>query len=77
MALANIAKEAVDAAIREYEQLRADAFLAQYGFASAKRYWLELNGKRYPSKAIAVFPTTTSTAADFSPLRASQGKRRP
>lgn len=53
MALADITKEAVDSAILEYDQLGADAFLAQYGFAPAKRYWLELNGKRYPSKAIA------------------------
>ncbi len=52
MALADITKEAVDSAILEYDQLGGDAFLAQYGFAPAKRYWLELNGKRYPSKAI-------------------------
>jgi len=53
MALADITKEAVDSAIVEYDELGADAFLAQYGFAPAKRYWLELNGKRYSCKAIA------------------------
>jgi 5-methylcytosine-specific restriction protein A len=53
MALGDITKDAVVAAIAEYEALGADAFLALYGFAPAKRYWLELNGKRYPSKAIA------------------------
>lgn len=53
MALADITKEAVDSAILEHDRLGGDAFLAQYGFAPAKRYWLELNGKRYPSKAIA------------------------
>jgi 5-methylcytosine-specific restriction protein A len=45
MALADITREAVDLAILEYGQLGADAFLAHYGFAPAKRYWLELNGK--------------------------------
>lgn len=44
MLLADITKEAVDSAILEYDQLGADAFLSQYGFAPAKRY---------PSKAIA------------------------
>ncbi len=53
MALGDITKDAVVAAIAEYEALGADAFLAQYGFAPAKRYWLEFNGKRYPSQAIA------------------------
>ena len=53
MALGDITKDAVVAAIAEYEALGANAFLAQYGFAPARRYWLELNGKRYPSKAIA------------------------
>lgn len=53
MTLADITKEAVDSAILEYDQLGDDAFLAYYGFAPAKRYWLELSGKRYPSKAIA------------------------
>ncbi len=53
MALADITKEAVDAAILEYDQLGGDAFPAQYGSAPAKRYCLELNGKRYPSKTIA------------------------
>jgi len=53
MALADITKNAVVAALEEYEAIGADAFLSQYGFAPAKRYWLEWNGKRYPSKAIA------------------------
>ena len=53
MTLADITNEAVDSAILEYDQLGADAFPAQYGFTPAKRHWLELNGKRYPSKAIA------------------------
>lgn len=53
MALADITKEAVESALLEYDQLGADAFLVKYGFAPAKRYWLELDGRRYPSKAIA------------------------
>lgn len=53
MALADITKEAVDSAILEIDQLGAASFLAKYGFVPAKRYWIELDGKRYPSKAIA------------------------
>lgn len=53
MALADITKSAVEAALDEYDNLGGEAFLATYGFAEAKRYWLLRNGKRYPSKAIA------------------------
>ena len=53
MTLADITKEAVDSAILEYDQLSAASFLAKYGFATAKRYWIELDGKLYPTKAIA------------------------
>jgi 5-methylcytosine-specific restriction protein A len=81
MALADITKEAVDSAILEYDQLGADAFLALYGFAPAKRYWLELNGKRYPSKAIAgvahkyIDGSQLLPSAGFTGGEASVGKK--
>lgn len=53
MGLADITRAAVEDAISEADALGQDAFLAKYGFAGAKRYWLVLNGVRYPSKAIA------------------------
>lgn len=46
-------REAVLDAIREYDELGRDAFLEKYGFGLSKRYFIEVNGKRYESKAIA------------------------
>lgn len=46
-------REAVLEAIREYEELGRDAFLTKYGFGESKRYYIEVDGKRYDSKAIA------------------------
>lgn len=53
MALADVTKGAVESALKEYDTLGGETFLANYGFADAKRYWIEWQGKRYPSKAIA------------------------
>jgi len=53
MGLADVTRGAVEAALSEYDALGRDAFLTQYGFADAKRYWIEWQGKQYPSKAIA------------------------
>ena len=53
MALGDLTEDAVQSAMQEYDQLGDDAFLAKYGFADAKLYWITYNGKRYPSKAIA------------------------
>jgi len=53
MALGDLTSDAVQLAMQEYDQLGADAFLATYGFADAKLYWITHNGKRYPSKAVA------------------------
>jgi 5-methylcytosine-specific restriction protein A len=81
MALAYITKDAVLAAIVEYEALGADTFLSQYGFAPAKRYWLEWNGKRYPSKAIAgvahrhIYGNQLLPSASFTGGEASVVKR--
>jgi hypothetical protein len=43
---------AVLSALREYDQLGADAFLAKYGFGPARGYFLLREGRRYDSKAI-------------------------
>lgn len=53
MSLADITSSAVQSAINEFDDLGREAFLAKYGFADAKRYWLLQDGRRYPSKAIA------------------------
>ena len=53
MALSEITHDSVLAAIREFDELGRDEFLAKYGFAKSKTYFLDLDGKRYDSKAIA------------------------
>ncbi|MEQ1933812.1 MAG: HNH endonuclease [Fimbriimonadaceae bacterium] len=37
----------------EYDGLGRSSFLAKYGFRAARAYFLELNGRRYDSKAVA------------------------
>lgn len=46
-------RDAVLAAIREFDQLGREAFLAKYRFGSARSYLLIHDGKAYDSKAIA------------------------
>lgn len=46
-------REAVLAALLEFDQLGRDAFLKKYGFSPAHSYLLEYDGKFYDSKAIA------------------------
>jgi hypothetical protein len=46
-------RDAVLAAMREYDALGQDAFLAKYGYSPARRYQLVHDGKSYDSKAIA------------------------
>ena len=53
MSLAELTREAVLSAIAEFDQLRRTAFLESYGFGQAREYFVELNGQRYDSKAIA------------------------
>lgn len=54
MSLADLSsREAVLEAMREYDELGRDAFLQKYGFEAARRYFVEHDGKRYESKAIA------------------------
>lgn len=54
MSLALLTKrEAVEAAIEEYDELGGEAFRHKYGFGPATTYFLFHNGRRYDSKAIA------------------------
>jgi len=53
MALADLTREAVEAALVEAEAIGREAFLAKYKFGPARSYFLEWNGGRYDSKAIA------------------------
>jgi hypothetical protein len=46
-------RDAVLAAMREYDALGQHAFLAKYGYSPARRYQLVHEGKSYDSKAIA------------------------
>jgi hypothetical protein len=46
-------RDAVLAAVEEFERLGQAAFLAKFGFGPAVRYWLEHDGRCYDSKAIA------------------------
>jgi hypothetical protein len=43
---------AVEQAVEEFDRLGRDAFLEKYGFGPAQAYFLEIDGKRYDSKAI-------------------------
>jgi hypothetical protein len=45
-------REAVLAAIKEWDDLGADQFLERYGFRPARAYLLHHNGGTYASKAI-------------------------
>lgn len=44
---------AVHSALRTYDKMGRDEFLAEYGFGAAKAYWLVHDGSYYDSKAIA------------------------
>jgi hypothetical protein len=49
----DLTKAAVQAAIREFDQIGRAAFLEKHGFRPAKSYFLIDRGRRYDSKAIA------------------------
>jgi 5-methylcytosine-specific restriction endonuclease McrA len=70
VALGDITRQAVIAAITEYDELGQDQFLSKYGFERARSYVLVHDGKSYDSKAIV------GAAHGFlpgqSPLRARQ-----
>ena len=52
MALSDITREGVIAAINEYDQKGRDVFLNEYGFSPARKYVLAIGQNRYDSKAI-------------------------
>jgi 5-methylcytosine-specific restriction protein A len=45
-------KEAVLAAIEEYDERGRTSFLAKYGFGQARKYFLETDGKLYDAHAV-------------------------
>jgi hypothetical protein len=49
VSLAALTREAVLAAVAEYDRLGREAFLAKYGFDLARQYFLEVNGRRIPT----------------------------
>jgi hypothetical protein len=52
VSLGDITREAVLAALAEYDRLGQDESLDTYGFAQAKSYLLIHDGKSYDSKAV-------------------------
>ena len=53
MSLADLTRQSVEAALAEAAKLGRTEFLKRYGFAPARQYFVEWNGDRYDSKAIA------------------------
>jgi 5-methylcytosine-specific restriction protein A len=80
MSLNGITREAVLAAIAEYDRLGQEEFLNRYGFDRARQYVLVHDGKRYDSKAIVgvahgFLPEKTVLAAsEFSGGKATVGQ---
>jgi len=80
VALGDITREAVLAAIAEYDRLGQEAFLHRHGFDRARQYVLLHDGKRYDSKAIVgvahgYLPGEAMlTSSEFSGGRATVGR---
>jgi hypothetical protein len=78
--LTDVTREAVLAAMAEYDQLGQEEFLHRYGFDRARQYVLVHDGKRYASKAIVgvaygFLPGQSPLAAsEFSGDRATVGR---
>ena len=53
MSLHDLSRDAVLRALEEFDQLGRDRFLEKYGFGRATSYFIEYDGSRYDSKAIA------------------------
>lgn len=71
MALSDMhSREAILAAIEEFNRLGRGAFLEQRGFGRARRYFLDHDGKSYDSKAI-VGVAHGYEFPDKGPLKAS------
>lgn len=80
MGLQDITREAILAAVAEYDRLGQDAFLDRYGFDRARSYLLIEDGKSYDSKAIVgvahgfVQGKDPLTAKEFSGGEATVGR---
>jgi 5-methylcytosine-specific restriction enzyme A len=68
MALSEITREAVEAAISEFRELGRTEFLRRYGFRPARGYFIVAEGRRYDSKAIAG-AAHGNIGPEFEPLR--------
>src|SRR5690242_19823260 len=72
MAVRDITRQAVLSAIAEFHRVGRDTFLETYKFGRALSYFVEYDGKRYDSNAIAGFAhgeldgERRWTAADFT-----------
>ena len=70
MGLSDLTRNAVLAAVQEFDQLGRDAFLRQYGSRPAREYFLLINGRRYDSKPIAGVAHKFAVPSE-GPLRSS------
>jgi hypothetical protein len=64
-------RESVLEAMAEYDKLGGPAFLAKYGYRTAKAYFIEHDGRRYDSKAVAGVAFGKQYPA-IGPLRAEE-----
>ena len=55
--------EAVLEAMREFDELGREGFLAKYGYGPAKAFFVEQDGHLYDSKALAGVPDVTLDAS--------------
>jgi hypothetical protein len=64
-------------AVEEFDRIGRDAFLAKYGFGKSREFFLELDGKRYDSKAVigAAFGYEFPDQGPLSPYDFSGGER--
>ena len=81
MSLADLTHQSVETALAEAASIGRDEFLKRYGFEPARRYFVEWNGARYDSKAIAgaahghLQGKAPLTADDFSGGEATVARR--
>src|SRR5664279_3950809 len=53
MTLADLTRKSVLDSIAEHDRIGREAFLSKYRFGPARSYMLDIEGRRYDSKAIA------------------------
>jgi putative restriction endonuclease len=75
VALPDVTRDSVLAAIAEYDQLGQDAFLATYGFRPARKFVLLLDGKSYDSKALIGAAHRHATGEALAAAAFSGGER--